>query len=135
MTKVDLSKVEAEVEDRRHLSDSDILDERTLRKDMHYRFVQVRPTSIARAKLRGYRIVKPSETEEKTLYSQEDATPEDVIQHGDRVLMAVPKRVHADNRRRVKEMAETRLRSHDQRVRQLAAERKVKLHEHDEEDD
>lgn len=135
MAKVDLSQANIEVTDRRDISESAILEPKSLRSDVHYRFVQVRPSAVSRAKLRGYRVVKPSETGEKTLFDQEDASAEDVIKHGDRVLMSVPKKVHAENRRRVKEMSESRLRSNDQRVRELAARGKVKLHERDEEDD
>jgi len=97
--------------------------------------VQVRPTQLSRARLKGYRMVKPSETGEKTLYDQEDATPEDVIKHGDRVLMAVPKAKHQKHRKEIQDLTNSRLRSADQRVKELAARSKVKLHEKYEEDD
>lgn len=130
-----IPSVPIDVSDRRDVSESAIIDPSTLRSGYHYRFVQVRPTNLARARLKGYRVVKPSETNEKTLYDQEDAIPEDVIKHGDRVLMAVPTAKHQSHREEIRRLTNSRLQSNDQRVRELAKRSKVKLHDKDEEDD
>lgn len=120
------------VVDRRDLGESEILDPNTLRGSVHYRFVQTRNTQLARARLKGYRVVKPSETGERTLFEQEDAPAEDVIKHGDRVLMAAPMAKHKDNRRRVRDRAVRRLKSHDQQLRELAKERGIKIEDSEE---
>jgi hypothetical protein len=123
-----------EGKDRRHQSDSAILDEETLDPNMHYRFIQERPTSISRAKLKGYRLVRPSETDVRTLYDQEDQPGEDIIKHGDRILMAIPKSKHHRNRRDISEMTLRRLQSNDQKVRELARQSKVEIHDREEDD-
>jgi len=123
-----------EVRERRHESESAILDEDTLDKGMHYRFIQTRPAAVARAKLKGYRVVKPSEDGVKTLYDQEDADAEDVIKHGDRILMAVPKARHQKHRKDVRDLATSRIKSVEAKTRQLAREAKIKIHDKEEDD-
>jgi len=127
--------VNVEVEDRRHPSESAVLDESTLDPSLYYRFVQARPERISRAKLNGFKTVKPEETGERTLFEQDDDTPEGVLKHGDRILMAMPKAKATERAKKNTALADMRLRSHDQRVREMAKSRKIKLHEADEEDD
>jgi hypothetical protein len=124
-----------EVRDRRHPSESSLLDQETLDPKFHYRFIQERPTSVARAKLKGYRVVKTDEDKVKTVYDQEDETPQNIIKHGDRILMKVPKAKHKSNRKEVSDQANQRLLSANQKVRQKAREMGLQLHEVDEEDE
>jgi hypothetical protein len=124
-----------EAVDRRHLSDSAVLDPDSLDPNLHYRFVQHRPTQVARAKMAGYRIVSPTDSGVKTIHDQEDGHPENVIKHGDRVLMATPKAKHKQNRDDLRRLTNQRLESNSQRVKELAKEKKVKLFDKDEEDD
>ena len=123
-----------DAKDRRHASESAILDEDTLDPNMHYRFIQERPTSLSRARLKGYRLVKPSETDVRTLFDQEDKPGEDIIKHGDRVLMAIPKSKHHQHRRDISEMTLRRLQSNDQKVRELASKTRVEIHDTEEDD-
>jgi hypothetical protein len=120
--------------DRRHPSESAILDDSTLDPSQYYRFVQNRSTQMTRARLKGFRVVKPSEESVRTVLGQEDADAEDVIKHGDRILMARPKDVQEAARREKISRAEARLRSNDQRVRDRAKEHGVRLHEGDEDE-
>jgi hypothetical protein len=124
-----------EATSRRHPKESAVLDEETLDPSMQYRFIQERPTAISRAKLKGYRVVRPSEDGVKTRFGQEDEPAEDIIKHGDRILMAIPKASHHQHRSDLKKSAIQRLSSNEQRVRQLARENKIKLHDKYEEDD
>jgi hypothetical protein len=120
--------------DRRHPSESSLLNHETLDDSFHYRFIQERPTQVARAKLKGYKIVRPSETGEETIFEQEDADAQDIIKHGDRILMKIPKKGHLQHRERTRERALNRLRTPDQKVRAQAKERGIKIHDEDDEE-
>lgn len=130
-----MAKSRVEVTDRRDPSESQVLDESTLDKRFHYRFVQERPTQISRMRLKGYSLVNPAEEKVRTLFNQEDASAENVIKHGDRVLMKVPLSQHLEYRRQRTARADSRLRANDNKVRQLAKEHGMALHEKDDEED
>lgn len=123
-----------EAKSRRHPSESAILKEDTLDPKLHYRFVQQRPTQVSRYKLKGYRVVRPSEDGVETLYDQEDKPAEDIIKHGDRVLMAIPKPKYHQLAARVKERAISRLQTNEEKFRSTAKRRGVKIHDKDEGD-
>lgn len=117
------------------MSESSLLDESTLDSQYHYRFIQERPQAVARARLKGFRIVRPSEEGVKTLFEQEDATANDVIAHGDRVLMKIRKSQQEKHRAELRERGASRLRTVDEQVKELARKNKIKVREDDDNDE
>lgn len=85
------------------------LDSRTLNPKFVYRFVHKSSLKVARAKARGYVIVKP---EEETILNAVGDSPEaedGTYTIGDVVLMKCPKDVHRARRHHTKRKTDARL--------------------------
>lgn len=86
------------------------LDPNSLDPTMHYRFVYTGGNKIARRLTRGYRFVRASEDGVKKLYGEEGTdSGDDMIRHGDTVLMCIPKEKHEAMEKRVRDISRARL--------------------------
>lgn len=86
------------------------IDPATLDPNMHYRFVYTGGNKIARRLTRGFRFVRRSEDQVKQLYGEEGSDKgDDMIRHGDTVLMCIPKEKHDAMVERVRNQSRARL--------------------------
>lgn len=101
----------AEVVSRENPEDTLYLDEETLDKTKHYRFVQERSSNIAKKRALGYEVVLRSETGVRLLTDgdEEKEPADDKIRVGDTILMMVDKATFDARRKRIQNLAAARL--------------------------
>ena len=74
-----------------------------------YRWVNVAPLKIARAKAKGYVVVDPNEEEIRNLVGESPGDDGGVYRMMDVILMKCPRTTHKSRRQRVAEKTKTRL--------------------------
>jgi hypothetical protein len=87
-----------------------VLDETTLDRNLHYRWVQNDPRSIAKRSGQGYRFVSRKDDKVKMLI-ENGIPPDDRFYHMDTVLMCCERKRFTERRDRNREISAMRLRS------------------------
>lgn len=98
-----------------------MVDQSTLDPNRHYRFVQDRSANVAKKKIRGYRIESRSQSGIRTLVDLEQ-TADDTIRVADQILMSCPKEGFLRRRQQLAHLAEARLGSTTQRLKERVAQ-------------
>jgi hypothetical protein len=96
------------VESREHMGSMLELDPSQLDKAFKYRWVNVAPLKVSRAKAKGYRFVDPDEGIVNAVGDSPD-TEDGRVRVGDVVLMKCPRTVYRERRSRVATRTKTRL--------------------------
>lgn len=104
----DPSTAQVVVQDRTDPEMALVLDPASLDPNLHYRFVQDRPTNLAKMKARGYRYVSRTKDKVKTLVELEQ-TADDTIRHADMVLMYTSKEAYHKRQRNKASLVRDRL--------------------------
>lgn len=97
-----------------------MVDQSTLDPNRHYRFVQDRPTNVAKKKMRGYRVESRKDSKIRTLVELEQ-TADDTIRVADQILMSCPKEGYERRRQQLARLAAARLGSTTQRLKEQIA--------------
>lgn len=97
------------VESREHMGSMLDLETSILDPKFKYRWVNIAPLKVARAKAKGYIFVDPDEEEIRNLVGDSPDTEDGRVRVGDVVLMKVPTAKHRERRKRLNERTKTRL--------------------------
>lgn len=116
----------AEVESREDPEDLQGLDPESLKEDLYYRWIHVRPQRIARMKSKGFRFAVPGE-DARTLTDEDQETADGRLVNGDTVLMVCPKKTHEQSRAKVAKVTRARLAAPKQQFKKKAAEGGVEV--------
>ena len=100
---------EIKVEPQEYLGSMLELDLAKLDPNFSYRWVHKSNLKIARAKAKGYRVVKPDEEQIQNVVGDSPETEDGTFTVGDVILMKCPKSLHKARRERVKTKVERRL--------------------------
>lgn len=100
---------QVEVESRENVGSMLDLDTSKLDQKFKYRWVNVAPLKVARAKARGYVFVDPDEEDIQNLVGDSPDTDDGRIRVGDVILMKCAKELHRARRKRVAEKTKSRL--------------------------
>lgn len=98
-----------QVEAREQMGSMLDLDVEKLDPKFKYRWVNVAPLKVARAKAKGYVLVDPDEEEILNQVGDSPDTDDGRVRVGDVILMKCPRVVHRERRKRVAERTKTRL--------------------------
>jgi hypothetical protein len=108
------------VQDRTEPELALVLDPDSLDKNLHYRFVDDRPTNVARKKALGYRVVSRTKDKVRTAIELEH-TSDDTIRHADMILMCAPKEKVLERRRGRRELVKSRLQATEDNFKEKVA--------------
>lgn len=97
------------VESREHMGSMLDLDVSQLDPKFKYRWVNVAPLKVARAKAKGYIFVDPDEEEIRNLVGDSPDTEDGRVRVADVVLMKAPQTLYRERRKRITERTKTRL--------------------------
>lgn len=97
------------VESREHMGSMLDLDLDRLDKKFKYRWVNIAPLKVARAKAKGYIFVDPDEEEIRNVVGDSPDTEDGRVRVGDVVLMKAPRTLHRERRKRIADKTKSRL--------------------------
>lgn len=97
------------VESREHMGSMLELDLEQLDRAFKYRWVNVAPLKVARARAKGYVFVDPNEEDIRNLVGDSPDIADGRVRVGDVILMKCSRNLHRDRRKRVADRTKTRL--------------------------
>lgn len=106
-------------------SDFTTLDPATMEPGVTYRWVQNRPTNVARKRMRGYRVCSYSKDKIRP-YAELPQTADDTIAYGDLILMQTSTENYNARSKHKARMVEERLESTKQRLRDKVEQAQAK---------
>lgn len=103
----------------------DVLQLLNTDEEYEYRFVQERPDNITRRKLKGYEFVRPDEEKVRMVYDHGQGSSENLIRHGDCVLMRIKKNKKRAQQERGEKIGRLRRVNTDAEFKRKAREARV----------
>jgi len=128
-TRTKEAKPQIEVESQDFLGWMLELDLSKLDPNFQYRWVQKTNLKVARAKAKGYVVVKPDEEDIANVVGDSPDAVDGTFTVGDVILMKCPRSLHRSRRQRIKTKVDRRLKGPERKFRKDAQEKSLHFSE------